>query len=364
MVIPYLWYNVRMRKVFTAITILIVTAVFLGGCKSSEEVSNTGQSVQTPDANTLVNATPIPYTAAGRGNSANQQSIVAGDDTAMFGGGDEAGIASKTNIGQGGQAGQSLSLDEQKEVTITEEITNVGNEKAHVIGHDVNLREGPGTHYEVIDTIGYLTTVEITGKTDGWYRIEFKDGEGFISKQFISLGAEPTPTPKPTATPKAKAKATATPKPTFTPNIDETVTENTGTDAETEASVEQGSKGNYSSDEIYIAAKLIYAEGKNQSTESFLAMANVLYNRTQSKKFGGTIEREVYRSGQFTVVKNSSFETLEPSSKALSAANAVFNEGKRVLPEGVMFFRAARLGEYWASSRKFYKTIGGNNYYY
>lgn len=353
-----------MRKLFTTITILIVASAFLSGCSKDEEVSNIGNITQTPDANTLINATPIPYTAAGRDNLANQQSIVASEDIAAFSLDEDAGIASVTDIEQTEQTEQETALDEQETVTITEKITSVSNESAHVIGHDVNLREGPGTDYKVIDTIGYLATVEITGKTDDWYRIEFEDSEAFISKQFISLGAEPTPTPKPTATP--KPKATATPKPTATPSVEETTDTNTdeGSDAETNVSITQGSKGSYSDDEIYLAAKLIYAEGKNQSTESFLAMANVLYNRTKSKKFGGTIEKEVYRSGQFTVVKYSSFEGLVPSSKAISAATAVFIDGKRVLPDGVMFFRSASKGEYWASSRTFYKTIGGNNYYY
>ncbi len=224
-------------------------------------------------------------------------------------------------------------------------LTKVNNEKGHVKGHDVNLRQGPGTEYEVIKQIDYLSTVVITGKTDAWYRVKLGEATGFILKEFISLGAEPTPVPTPT--PKPKPKATATPK-----------------TSSSQTSVKQGEKGDYSENDLYLAAKLIYAEGNSQSTESFRAMANVLYNRCKSKKFGGTVEKEVYRSGQFSVVKKSSFEGMKPNSKALKAAEEVFNEGVRVLPEGVMYFRAARLGTSWGSSREFYKTIGGNNYYY
>ena len=92
-------------------------------------------------------------------------------------------------------------------------------------------------------------------------------------------------------------------------------------------------------------------------------MASVLYNRCNSSRFGGSVEREVYRSGQFSVVNYSSFESLVPSSAALAAAEEVFNGGNRTIPAGVMYFRSASSGQNW-SSREFYKTIGGNNYYY
>ena len=64
------------------------------------------------------------------------------------------------------------------------------------------------------------------------------------------------------------------------------------------------------------------------------------------------------------MVDNSSFEALAPSSAAQRAAEAVFNGGERTIPAGVMYFRSASKGKNWSSSREFYKTIGGNNYYY
>ena len=224
------------------------------------------------------------------------------------------------------------------------DLTKVNDEIGYVKGHDVNMRKGPGTKYDVVDEVGYLTIVVITGKTEEWYRIEIGDDTGFMLKEFVGVGAIPTSTPTPKPTAKATAKPTAKPTP--------------------EPEIEEGGEGNYSDSDIYLAAKLIYAEGRNQSDESFLAMASVLYNRCNSSKFGGSVEREVYRSGQFSVVSYSSFEGLEPSGSALAAAQSVFNDGDRTIPAGVMYFRSASAGEYWASSRKFYKKIGGNNYYY
>lgn len=230
-------------------------------------------------------------------------------------------------------------------------LLNIKDTAGYIKGHEVNLRSGPGTDYKKVGEVDYHALVIITAKTEEWYQIETDDLTGFILKEFVGVGSIPTPTP----TPKPKAKATpkpkedapkATPKPTPEPEI------------------ESGGQGDYTEDEIYLVARLIYAEGKNQSTESFMAMASVLYNRCNSKKFGGSVQREVYRSGQFSVVDNSSFEELVPSSAALRAAESVFNGGERTIPAGVMYFRSASQGKNWSSSREFYKAIGGNNYYY
>ncbi len=232
------------------------------------------------------------------------------------------------------------------------DLENIKDTEGYIKGHEINVRRGPGTEYGKKGEIDYHTVVTITAKTDEWYQIETDDIEGFVLKEFVGVGAIPTPTPTPKKTPKP------TPKPTPEPEEEEEP------ERTPEPEVENGGEGDYTEDEIYLAAKLIYAEGKNQSEESFLAMASVLYNRCNSKRFGGSVEREVYRSGQFSVVKYSSFEGLVPSSAALRAVEEVFNGGNRTIPAGVMYFRSASSGKYWSSSREFYKTIGGNNYYY
>ncbi len=212
----------------------------------------------------------------------------------------------------------------------------INNEKGYIKAEDVNLRKGPGTDYAVVDKVDYPSKVVITAKNDLWYHIKVGDTQGYILKEYVGVGAVPTPMPTPKPTP----------KPTPEPVID------------------KGDNTDYEKDEAYIAAKLMYAEGKNQSEESYYAMASVLYNRCNSSRFGGTVEQEVYRSGQFSVVRNESFSDMIPSNEAYRIAQDVFMNGNRTIPEGVMYFRSASSGEYWSSSRTFYKTIGGNNYYY
>ena len=121
--------------------------------------------------------------------------------------------------------------------------------------------------------------------------------------------------------------------------------------------------GSYTDEELYLAAQLIYAEGKNQSEVSFQAMASVLFNRVASSRYPDTIEENVFKKNQFSVVNDrEKFLALEPSKRAKEAIQKVFVEGQVILPADVMYFKSARLSKSWGS-RKYYATIGGNMYY-
>ncbi len=115
-------------------------------------------------------------------------------------------------------------------------------------------------------------------------------------------------------------------------------------------------------DDIVLATRLIYAEGKVQSDESFRAMATVIYNRYRSKKYPNTIEKIVYQRNQFTVVDDEDFLTDVPTASAFSAVIDVFLNGNATLPENVLYFRSERDNKKWGS-REYYDTIGGNMYY-
>ncbi len=115
-------------------------------------------------------------------------------------------------------------------------------------------------------------------------------------------------------------------------------------------------------DDIVLTARLIYAEGKVQSDESFRAMASVIYNRYRSKRYPNTIEKIVYQRNQFTVVDDEDFLTDVPTASAFSAVIDVFLNGNVTLPEDVLYFRSERDNKKWGS-REYYNTIGGNMYY-
>lgn len=320
--------NQRWVTVVICLTLLLMAAAGCAAQTYSETADKPADPSQTPNGDVL--DFPAPSVTPEQLNSSPVNS------TSL-----DTPVSSET----------AESTDDSSTVTPTSSpafgMKATNNETGYVKGHDVNLREGPGTQYTLIDTVSFHTTVVITAKNDLWYCVACSNGqEGYLLKEFVGVGAIPTPSPTPKPTKKPTTKPTVTPKPTAEPVI------------------EAGGEGDYEKQEVYLVAKLIYAEGKNQSEESFLAMASVVYNRCNSSKFGGTPAQEVYRTNQFSVVKYDSFQDMVPSSAAYSAAKEVFLNGNRTIPAGVMYFRSASSGEYWSSSRTFYKKIGGNNYYY
>ncbi|MBR3058499.1 MAG: SH3 domain-containing protein [Clostridiales bacterium] len=97
---------------------------------------------------------------------------------------------------------------------------------------EVNVRQGPGTDYDVLRKLSENDKVEVVAKTsDGWYKLS---GGGYVSSELVlaepnlpeatptPAKAEPTPTPvqeksEPTPTPEPKEPEDPTPTPTPKP---------------------------------------------------------------------------------------------------------------------------------------------------
>lgn len=175
--------------------------------------------------------------------------------------------------------------------------------------------------------------------------------------------AEPTPepTPEPTVKPTKKPERTAQPSKTQTPSE-----QANGAAAQKEETKPAAKSDAYSLDALKLAAKVAYLEAKGKGEETYRAVLSVIYNRCKSSKFGKgetSISTEVYRKSQFSVIGHSKFETMEPPEEIVEYAYDVFCNGNTNVPAGVLFFRASRLGQSWGS-KKYYKTIGGNAFYY
>ena len=64
-------------------------------------------------------------------------------------------------------------------------------ESATVVGNGVNLRSGPGTNYQVLDTLTAGTVVEVTDRSNsGWYAVSYRGQSGYMSSGFLSLAAD------------------------------------------------------------------------------------------------------------------------------------------------------------------------------
>jgi thiol-disulfide isomerase/thioredoxin len=51
----------------------------------------------------------------------------------------------------------------------------------------VNVRSGPGEDHDVIGSIQQGESFVVRGEENGWYRIQYNDGEGYVSGDFVTV---------------------------------------------------------------------------------------------------------------------------------------------------------------------------------
>ena len=203
----------------------------------------------------------------------------------------------------------------------------------YVNAKTINLRAGPGTGYDVLGEYERYDTLLVTGKCEDWYRVKLDGLRGYMLKEYVTIGQvkEAEPTPAPTPTPEQSI-----------PVVEETPTTTPST------SISQA-------DELYLAAQVVQKEG---DMESYVAVANVIYNRVHSSSFPNTIEEVLYQKNQF-----STSNLKAPSTAALAAVQQIFIDGNLILPAEVMYFQAASRGTD-RSGYTYYGTYGGNVFFY
>lgn len=65
----------------------------------------------------------------------------------------------------------------------------------------LNFRTGPGTNYDVIQSLKQGTKLEITEEVNGWYKCVYNSNTGYVSKEFVSLSDSSTTVPTPAPAP-------------------------------------------------------------------------------------------------------------------------------------------------------------------
>ena len=81
---------------------------------------------------------------------------------------------------------------------------------------------------------------------------------------------------------------------------------------------------NYTSSDLYLMAKAIYAEGRGESYTGQVAIGAVIMNRVKSPSFPNTISGVIYQRGAFTAVDDGQIN-LEPNQTAYDAARDAMN---------------------------------------
>ncbi len=61
------------------------------------------------------------------------------------------------------------------------------SQKGVITGDIVNVRKGPGTSYEVVETLAAGREVSVLGEEAGWYQIQWNNSNGYVLRDYVAL---------------------------------------------------------------------------------------------------------------------------------------------------------------------------------
>lgn len=116
------------------------------------------------------------------------------------------------------------------------------------------------------------------------------------------------------------------------------------------------SNSNYTSSDLYLLAKCIYAEARGESYTGQVAVGAVVLNRVASSKFPNTISGVIYQRHAFTAVSDGQIN-LEPDKTAMNAASDAMN-GWDPTYGCLYYYNPAVATSSWIFGRQTVTTIG------
>ncbi len=117
-----------------------------------------------------------------------------------------------------------------------------------------------------------------------------------------------------------------------------------------------GNSSSYTSSDLYLLAKCIYAEARGESYTGQVAVGAVIMNRVRSSSFPNTISGVIYQRGAFTAVTDGQIN-LEPDKTAMNAASDALN-GWDPTYGCLYYYNPAVATSSWIFGRKTVTTIG------
>ncbi|MEH7085731.1 cell wall hydrolase [Neobacillus drentensis] len=112
-----------------------------------------------------------------------------------------------------------------------------------------------------------------------------------------------------------------------------------------------------SNNEIDLLARLVRAEAQTEPYKGKIAVACVVLNRIENKKFPDTLKEVIYAPGQFQPVQNG--EINKPADKeSIKAVKAALSEQRQLVPGALFFYNPANATSRWLDSRKTTMVIG------
>lgn len=124
--------------------------------------------------------------------------------------------------------------------------------------------------------------------------------------------------------------------------------------------ISSGSSGNgqYSSNDVYLLAKVIAAEARGESYVGQVAVGAVVLNRVSHSSFPDSIAGVVYQPGAFSCVNDSNW-SVAPTAESQKAARDAINGWD---PSGgaIYYYNPAKTSNQWIRSRPVIVTIGSH----
>lgn len=118
------------------------------------------------------------------------------------------------------------------------------------------------------------------------------------------------------------------------------------------------SSSQYSSNDVYLLAKVIAAEARGESYTGQVAVGAVILNRVEHPSFPDSISGVIYQAGAFSCVRDSNW-SVSPTSTAQKAAQDAINGWD---PSGgaIYYYNPAKTSNAWMRSRPVIVTIGSH----
>lgn len=118
----------------------------------------------------------------------------------------------------------------------------------------------------------------------------------------------------------------------------------------------QGGAGGYSSSDVYLLAKTIYAEGRGEPYVGQVAIGAVILNRVRNSAFPNTVSGVVYQKHAFTAVSDGQIN-LTPNDTAMKAARDAIS-GWDPTGGALYYYNPAVATSAWIFDRQTITVIG------
>lgn len=165
------------KKMKFAITTVAATAVVCTGALAANVTSTTNVNVRSGPGNSYSVLTVMSKgtTTANLGQSGGWVKVTVNGKTGY--------VYSKYLTGS---SSASTSTNTNSGTTTT---TTSVSKTVYVTASSLNVRSGPGTSYSVIGGLSNGKSVSVVGTSNGWYKIQYGSGYGYINSSYTSSSA-------------------------------------------------------------------------------------------------------------------------------------------------------------------------------